>query len=107
MDHNTLATTVARVFEIEVFQGWKIRPKAQKHAKPPYRHLVLPCEREETVVTLIETSHHKDEFVSHRNVLNFVEGKVGKYPTYGWLNSFFVWNMSRVCTAVVSPEEQT
>jgi hypothetical protein len=62
------AAIVARVFENEVSQVWKIPSEAHKQAKPPLRPPVFPPEQEDAIVTLIETNCHNRDFVSQRDL---------------------------------------
>jgi hypothetical protein len=101
------AAIVARVFAIEASQVWKVRSKAKKQQKLPHRPPALLPDQEDALVALIETGYERGNFVTQRDVLNFVEDNFGKCLTYGWLRSFLSRNASRICRKTVSPQEQT
>jgi hypothetical protein len=66
----------------------------------------ISSEQEDAIVAFIETRYHQGNFTTRRDVLNFVESEFGKSVTYRWVHSFLVRNKSRVCHAIVSPQEQ-
>jgi hypothetical protein len=43
---------------------WKIRSKAKKQAKLPYRHLILPSDQECEITDFVERGYHNGNFVS-------------------------------------------
>jgi hypothetical protein len=69
--------------------------------------LALLPDQEDAVVALIESRYHQRNFTTRRDVLNFVESEFGKCLTDSWLHSFLARNESRICHAIVLPQQET
>jgi hypothetical protein len=57
---------------------------------PPHRPTTLKPDEENVVIRLNEAWYANGCFVTQRDVLNFVEGELGKCFTYGWLHNHLV-----------------
>jgi hypothetical protein len=90
------------VFEIQESHMRKIHSKTKTKARAPHRPLALNSEEENVVMEFIEAGHSKGEFVTQRGMLSFVEGNFGNRLTYGWVMTFLIRHVDRVCRAVVS-----
>jgi hypothetical protein len=100
------AASIARVFEIHEDQVWTIQSTAREKSQTLHRPLAPLPEHEDAVVVLIETGYHQVNFTTPRDVRNFVESELRKCLTYRCMHSFRCRNESRICHAIVSPQEQ-
>jgi hypothetical protein len=64
-------------------------------------------EQESAIIAFIERGYTDGNFVTQRDILNFVEFQFGKCLAYGRVHCFLARNASRVCQSTVSPQEQT
>jgi hypothetical protein len=64
---------LGQAFGNEPFHVRKIRSKAEKKPKSPYRPAAFNEDQTAAVVALIENGHRTRNYVSHRDVLSFIE----------------------------------
>jgi hypothetical protein len=75
---------IAKIFNIQNHHVSSIRHKAYLKKKPPYRPTTLDSHQEENVVHFIQDGFDSWNYVTQREVLNYVEQNFGKILTYGW-----------------------
>jgi hypothetical protein len=80
------AVIIRRVFGIHEAHVWKIRSKPQKTARLGHRTFELSYEQERAIITSIERGHSDGNFVTQRDLLNFVEFQFGKCLTSAWVH---------------------
>jgi transposase len=79
---------LAKVFGITPHRVLKIRSKARKSQKPPDRPLKLNEEQEASVLQCVHNGFLSGNYVTQREIVNFVEEHFRQTVTYGWLASF-------------------
>jgi hypothetical protein len=73
---------LGHAFGIEPSHVRKIRSKAEKKPKPPYRPAALNEDQTAAVVTFIENGHRTQNYVTQRDILSFVERNFQKCLSY-------------------------
>jgi polysaccharide pyruvyl transferase WcaK-like protein len=83
----------------------KIRSKAEKKPKPPYRPAALNEDQTTAVAAFIENGHRTRNYVTQRDVLSFIETNFQKCLSYQWIASFLKKHANLICRSVVRPQE--
>jgi hypothetical protein len=94
-----------QTFGIEPSHVRKIRSKAQKKPKSPYRPAALNQDQTASVVAFIENRHRTRNYVPQRNVLSFIETNFQKCLSYQWIASFLKKDANLTCRSAVCPQE--
>jgi hypothetical protein len=74
--------------------------------RPLHRPTAVDPDEENAVIRLIETGCANGNFITQRDVLNFVEGEFGKCSIYEWIHNLLCPHADRVCRAVVLSHEK-
>jgi hypothetical protein len=96
---------LGQTFGIELAHVRKIRSKAEKKPKPPYRPAALNEDQTAAVVTFIENGHRTRNCVTQRDVLSFIERNFQKCLSCQWMVSFLKKHANLNCRSVVRPQE--
>jgi hypothetical protein len=99
------ADALGRAFGIEASHIPKIRSKASKTPTPPDRPPALNEDEITTIVAFVKSGHSSRNYVSHRDVLRFLETNYQKCLTYQWMDLFLKAHGDLVCRGVVCPQE--
>jgi hypothetical protein len=83
----------------------KIRSKIQNKPKVAYRPLAFIEDEDSAVIRLIKDGHSSDNYVTQRDVLNFVESQFQKCLAYRWIESFLQHYVGIVCRKTLAPQE--
>jgi hypothetical protein len=93
------------VFGIEPSHVRKIRSKAEKKSKPPYRPAALNEDQTAAAVVFIGNGHRTRNYVTQRVVLSLIETIFQKCLGYQWMASFLKKHVNLICRSVVRPQE--
>jgi hypothetical protein len=88
---------LAQVFGIEPSHVRKIRSRAEKKTKPPYRPAALNEDQTATVITFTENGNRTRNYVTQRDVLSFIETNFQKSLSYQWMASFLNKHANLIC----------
>jgi hypothetical protein len=77
------AAIVGRVFGIHEAHVWKIRSRAQETARPGHRPFAKSSKQESAIFAVTERGYGDGNFVTQRDILNFVEFQFEKCLTSG------------------------
>jgi hypothetical protein len=99
------AAALGVAFMIEGSHLRKIRSKAQNKPKAAHRPLALTEDEESAVIRLTRDGHSPGNYVTQRDVLNFVESQFQKYLTYRWIEYFLQRHADIVCKKTLAPQE--
>jgi hypothetical protein len=79
---------LGQAFGTEPVHVRKVRSKAEKEPKPPYRPVALNEEQTAAVVAFIENGHRTRNYVTQRDFLSFIETNFQNCLSYQWMASF-------------------
>jgi hypothetical protein len=96
---------LAEIFELTPSRVRTICAKAKKPERPPYRPCAIAEHQEDAVCEMIREGARTGNYVTQREVLNFVEREFRKTLTYGWFESFLRRRAADVRRVVVDPQE--
>jgi hypothetical protein len=99
------ADVLGRAFGIEASHVRKLRSKAGKTPKPPYRPPALDQDQIAAVVAFIESGHRTHNYVTQRDVLRFIETNHQKCLTYPWMSNFLRVHGDLICQSIIRPRE--
>jgi transposase len=94
---------LGQAFGIEPSHVRKIRSKAEKKPKRPYRPAALNEGQIAAVVAFIENGHRTRNYVTQRVVLSFIEMNFQKCLSYRWMASFLKKHANLICRLFVCP----
>jgi hypothetical protein len=97
--------TLAEVFVLTPSRVRTICAKAKRTQKPPYRPVTLSPHQEKAVCQMIRNGARTGNYVTQREVLNFVEIKFQKTVIYGRLENLLSRGVDEVRRVVVAPQE--
>jgi hypothetical protein len=100
------APTLGYVFEIQESHVRRVYYNGKTAPRVPHRPLALGPDKDNTDIRLIEAGQGNRDFITLRDVLNFVEAEFGKCSTCGWVRNFLVRNADRGSPKVISPQEK-
>jgi integrase len=92
-------------FGIEPSHVRKIRSKAEKKPKPPYRPAALNEDQTAAVVAFIENGHRTRNYVTQRDVLGFIETNFQKCLRYQCMASFLKKHANLIGRSAIRPQE--
>jgi hypothetical protein len=96
---------LGQAFGIEPSPVRKIRSKAEKKPKLPYRPAALNEDQTAAVVAFIENDHRTGNYVTQTDVLSFIKTNFQKCLSYQWMASFLKKDANLICRSVVRPQE--
>jgi hypothetical protein len=99
------AATLGAAFMIEGSHLRKIRSKTQNKLKAAHPPLAFTEDEEPAVICLIRDGHSSGNYVTQRDVLNFVESQFQKCLTYRWVKYFLQRHADLVCKGILMPQE--
>jgi transposase len=97
------STALGAVFMTEGSHLRKIRSKAQNKPQAAHRPPVLTKDEESAVIRLIRDGYNSGNYVTQRNILNFVESQFQKCLTYRWVEYFLQRHVDIVCKKTLAP----
>jgi transposase len=83
----------------------KVLSKRRLGRKAPHRSLSLTDEQEQIACDFMQEESHTGNYVTQRELLNFLEERFRVTLTHGWIQKFLSGHSASVTKAIVSPQE--
>ena len=99
------AKLISTLFNISEGNVRKIFSKLRKIKKPVGRPLALSENQEKQLIDFIISKKETGEFMTQRQILNYIEEVFEKILTTGWLSSFLSRNSNIIIKTTIYPQE--
>ena len=99
------AKLISTLFNISEGNARKIVSTSKKSKKSVGRPLSLNENQEKMLIEQIISKKETGEYMTQRQILNYLEEKFSKVMTTGWLSSFIAKNSNVLAKTVIFPQE--